>query len=165
MKPSSEALLKEIMDDLGKARDTFLDVQRQLGTLSTTAESPDRLLTVAVDSRGELTSLTFRGTGYRSLPPARLAETIVATVDAARRELMTRARLTAEPVLGDDSAPTVDGVSLWDLLPGRDDPANAEFFRALRGGLDAPEEPRAASGRPARGGTGRSALADPEDEG
>ncbi|MER5767849.1 YbaB/EbfC family nucleoid-associated protein [Streptomyces sp. NPDC001985] len=137
MKPSNEALLKEIMADFEKTRDTFLDVQRRLSSLESAVQSPDRTLTVTVDARGELSSLAFRGTGYRALPPARLAELIVTTVQKAQRELRDKARGVAGH-LTDGPAATFDGSSWWDLLPGADDPANKEFFTAVRGGTGGP---------------------------
>jgi len=136
MKPSNEALLKEIQADFERTRDTFLEVQRNLNSLEAGAESPDRMMSVTVDAQGRLSSVTFRSTGYRSMAPAQLADLIVSTVNRAQRDLRTRAQATAAPMLRDGGAAgTFDGSSLWDLLPGADDPANADFFKALRGGF------------------------------
>ncbi|GAA3776843.1 YbaB/EbfC family nucleoid-associated protein [Streptomyces phyllanthi] len=166
MKPSNEALLREIQADFERTRDTFLEVQRSIGSLESTAESPDRMMSVTVDAQGQLSSLTFRGTGYRSMGPAQLADLIVSTVRRAQCDLQTKAQAAVAPMLTDGAAGTFDGDSLWDLLPGSDDPANAEFFKSLRGGFGTEDD--AAAPPPRRGGDSRptrrtkSALDDEE---
>ncbi|MFF3371490.1 YbaB/EbfC family nucleoid-associated protein [Streptomyces sp. NPDC002680] len=167
MKPSNEALLKEIQADFERTRDTFLEVQRNLSSLESAAESPDRMMSVTVDAQGQLSSLTFRGTGYRSMAPAQLADLIVSTVRRAQHDLQARAQATAAPMLTDGVAGTFDGSSLWDLLPGADDPANAEFFKSLRSGFGTEDDGAGAS--PQQGGARRparrtaSALDDEEE--
>ncbi|MGW2561411.1 YbaB/EbfC family nucleoid-associated protein [Streptomyces sp. NPDC001514] len=141
MKPSNEALLQEIMEDFRKTRDTFLEVQRNLTSLQASAQSPDRTLTATVDAHGQLASIVFRGTAYRDMPGARLADLIVSTVRRAQADLQRQANSTASALLSNGSA-TFDGDSLWDLLPGSDDPANQDFFKRLRGGtFDEDPEP------------------------
>ncbi|MER6998682.1 YbaB/EbfC family nucleoid-associated protein [Streptomyces sp. NPDC000410] len=141
MKPSNEALLQEIMADFEKTRDTFLEVQRNLTALHASAESPDRTVTATVDARGQLSSLTFRGAAHRDMPGPQLADLIVSTVRRAQADLQRQANSTASAVLADGPAASFDGDSLWDLLPGSDDPANQDFFKMLRGGTfeEAPE--------------------------
>lgn len=80
----------------------------------TTTTSKDRMLSVAVNARGEILKLTFHNTRYRQMAPAELAALVTETIAAARAESLTQ--LT--DVAGDEVLP---GISFQDLAGGRVD--------------------------------------------
>ncbi|SDM43672.1 YbaB/EbfC DNA-binding family protein [Streptomyces sp. cf386] len=146
MNPANEALLKEIMAGYEKTRDAFLEAQQTLGRMSHTAESKDRSMSVTVNAQGRITDVKFRGTAYRSLPPAGLAALILETVTAAQLGLQREAAAVAAPVLAaTEESSRFEGDTIWDLLPGAKDPKNADFFKVLRTGFGAEDAPETAA--------------------
>jgi hypothetical protein len=60
--------------------------ERAANATGATAAAKDRSLSVAVDSQGALTGITFHGQKFRKMAPAELASLIVETARAARTE-------------------------------------------------------------------------------
>jgi DNA-binding protein YbaB len=79
-----ESTLNEVMADIEKQRNALVTLQQGLNEVTGEARSARRQVSVTVDARGEIVELKFHGQGYRNLPPAELANIIVATIRDAR---------------------------------------------------------------------------------
>jgi DNA-binding protein YbaB len=90
-----EAALRQ----LGEQQQTLDRTQRELADLRVTAQSRDRLVSVTLNARGELTSLVFTGTRHRTLAPAQLSKAVIDTYAAARAELDQRLAALYGPVV------------------------------------------------------------------
>jgi hypothetical protein len=74
-------------------------IRRQGEEASFRASDRNKLFSVTVDGRGEIRELTFRGDGYRELPPAELADLLVKTIERARTEARRRALAGAQELM------------------------------------------------------------------
>jgi hypothetical protein len=72
--------------DVERARLTGLSEQIAAG--GTVHTTKDRMLTVTLDGRGDLTKLAFNNPKYRQMPPAELGAAIVDAISTARGEAM-----------------------------------------------------------------------------
>ncbi|MDG4809462.1 YbaB/EbfC family nucleoid-associated protein [Micromonospora sp. WMMD1120] len=102
------------------ALQTLAEERERLGRLhermaqGTTTTSKDRMLSVAMNGRGEILKLTFHNTRYRQMAPAELASLITETIAAARVESLNQ----LADVAGGEVLP---GISLQDLAGGEVD--------------------------------------------
>jgi DNA-binding protein YbaB len=96
--------LAEHSDRLRRAR-SFLEAQRA------TATSNDHMVSVTVDSRGDIAELKFHTTRYRSMAPAELAAAVTGVIAEARAQMAELVAETLAPL-----APR--GLSPADRLPG-----------------------------------------------
>lgn len=87
------------------------DLGTHLGTASTVHTTKDRMLTVTLNGRGDLTKLAFNNPKYRQMPPAELGAAIVDAISAARSEAMGK----MDEMLGADLIP---GISFKGLANG-----------------------------------------------
>ncbi|MET8281672.1 YbaB/EbfC family nucleoid-associated protein [Micromonospora sp. NPDC005174] len=101
------------------ALQTLAEERERLGRMhermaeGTTTTSKDRMLSVAVNARGEILKLTFHNTRYRQMAPAELAALVTETIAAARVESLTQ--------LTDVAGEVLPGISFQDLAGGRVD--------------------------------------------
>ncbi len=79
-----ESAFERVLADIEKKREDLERIQRSLNESTGSARSARRQVSATVDARGEITALKFHGQGYRSLPPAELADIIVSTIREAR---------------------------------------------------------------------------------
>jgi DNA-binding protein YbaB len=127
-----EDAMKEIMAEYEKARGDLVKAQERIASISGQARSKNRMLSVAVDSHGEVTEVKLHGARWRNMAPGELGELIVQTIkdarDAARKEMgaVLRPMLPAGPDLSghfDWDAAFPDGLELpgviKDFLSGR----------------------------------------------
>jgi hypothetical protein len=91
----------------------------QLSKATGTATSKDRTIEATVDSRGKLTGLSLKGTGYRKLAPAEFTARIVETVRSAQDAVASRAAEALTGLmpagLGLDIGPTMSADGSWDI--------------------------------------------------
>ncbi|RZU53467.1 YbaB/EbfC DNA-binding family protein [Krasilnikovia cinnamomea] len=104
----------QVAADYARHRAEAVETQRRISALSATVTSAQGLVTVTVDARSEITSLTFNSQQYRRMAAAELAHVVLDTVKRARAsvlqqmtEVMPAARLA--------------GMALPDVLAGRVD--------------------------------------------
>lgn len=121
----------EALAALERQRETAKETSRVWREETTTVTAEDRSMSMTFDGRGELADITFNGSKYRSMAPAKLASVIVEMVRKGRAESM--AKLTAH-------APAVPGLDLDGLIDGTADPA--EMLEKILGpmfdGMDNP---------------------------
>ena len=101
----------DALDQVEQERRRLADVQSQMASTTTTVHAKDRLFSVTLDGRGELSGITFEGTRYRRLAPAELARLIVDTFATGRRQAIEK----IGTMMGTDPLP---GVSFTDLATG-----------------------------------------------
>lgn len=91
-----EERLERALSGYRRKREQFLAAQKNPQGGPATSTSQDRLVTVTVDVRGDVTALRFNSTGYASMDAADLAELIVATMAEARAKVRGQAGQAAE---------------------------------------------------------------------
>ena len=90
MSSGFESMINDMMAELEKQRDDLARLQAGLASVSATATSPKRQVSVTVDARGGVTELKFLSQAYRSMSGTELASTIVATISDAQRQVRER---------------------------------------------------------------------------
>lgn len=108
--------------DLAAEQRRMRDLDRTIAEETTTVRSKDRSLSMTFDGRGELTSMAFNGSKYRSMAPAELAHVIVETLQTGRAQATEK----LNEQLGSASVP---GVDIAGLASGRTSPS--EVFESL----------------------------------
>lgn len=103
-----ESRLSDALAELEEQRRKLTAMQSELATTTTQVRARDRLFSVTVDGRGEVTHIDFDGFRYRRLAPAELGKLIVDTIAIARRQAMEK----IGTMMGDDPLP---GISFTDL--------------------------------------------------
>ncbi|WP_246083806.1 YbaB/EbfC family nucleoid-associated protein [Nonomuraea diastatica] len=99
MQEEIDAAFKEATAGFGQSASRMRDVYEQLNELSHAARSADGMVTVIVDSRGQVRSLALDPRVYRKLSPSELADAIMHQVGVAMREVSARTRELVEPML------------------------------------------------------------------
>ena len=66
--------LNTILADMRTQQARIQAASERLGNATASATSKDRAIEAVVDNRGRVTALKLKGTGYRKLPPAELAD-------------------------------------------------------------------------------------------
>jgi DNA-binding protein YbaB len=79
-----EAAMKEIMAEYEQARKDITKMQDAVEGAAGSARSKNRMISAAVDGRGEVTEVKFHGQNWRSMAPGELGKLVVATITAAR---------------------------------------------------------------------------------
>jgi DNA-binding protein YbaB len=82
-----EEQLHQTMVTLRDQRDRIESAKADLASRTTSATSPDRMVTVTMDAQNSVVGLKFNTTKYRSMPPEQLATTLLDVLDRARREM------------------------------------------------------------------------------
>jgi DNA-binding protein YbaB len=91
--------LEEMLNEYQKARTSMQEVQERMRTATVTVKSDNKMVSVSVDARGELTDLTFHTRAYRTMAPAELSKVLLATVTKARAAVMDQLREVMAPVM------------------------------------------------------------------
>jgi DNA-binding protein YbaB len=111
--------LETALADLRVQQTRIKAASEQLSKATGTATSKDRAIEATVDSRGKLTALSLKGTGYRKLAPAELAARIVETVRSAQDAVSSQAAEMLTGLmpagLGLDMGPTGLADGSWDI--------------------------------------------------
>ncbi len=103
--------LDAALAQLDAERAKLADLGEQIGSGSTVHTTKDRMLTVTLNGRGDLTKLAFNNPKYRQMAPAELGAAIVDAIAAARTEAMGK----MDEMLGADLLP---GISFKSLANG-----------------------------------------------
>lgn len=110
-----EAAINEMLAELGRQRESLTRLQQGMTSVTGTAVSPRRQVSVVVDAQGEILELKFLNQSYRSMPGTELASLIVATIREAQRD--ARARMVEEVgsigVAGADVSDFAEGNVDW----------------------------------------------------
>ena len=105
-----EAVFAVLADEQRK----LAEFQEKMATASTVAESPDKMLAATFDGRGELVTLTFNNTKYRTMAPAQLAATVLDVIRRGRAAAFTK----IDEAAGRDVLP---GINFGELASGKVD--------------------------------------------
>ncbi|WP_069174092.1 YbaB/EbfC family nucleoid-associated protein [Streptomyces griseus] len=97
---SFQEQLAEAMAGLAEQTKKIQQVQEELARASASVTSKDRMVTASVNAHGEVLSFKFHTEGYRTMPPAQLAEVLKTTVNAARTEMSSKVSGTVRPLMG-----------------------------------------------------------------
>jgi DNA-binding protein YbaB len=76
--------MNDILANLRAQQARIQAASERLGNASATATSKDHTIEAVVDSRGRITTLKLKGTGYRKLAPAELADRIMDAIRSAQ---------------------------------------------------------------------------------
>jgi DNA-binding protein YbaB len=76
--------MKELMAEYEKARSDLAKAHERIKSVSGKARSKNRMISVTVDSRGDVAELKFHGAAWRNKPPDELSKLIVQTIKDAR---------------------------------------------------------------------------------
>ncbi len=138
----ADARLKELLDGYQRKRESFMELQKQLGGTSATIRSRDRSVSVTVDARGQLTALKFESKDYRTMEPAELSELILDTLGKARDKVMAETRQLMSPFLpqGTALADVAEGKLDWTKLLPEKPRTPEEIRKLLAAPAPAPEE-------------------------
>lgn len=112
-------LLAEAVKQLQQQQDLVDGFQQGVHEIAATATSRGRALSVTVSGRGEVTRITFHGTRFRTMTGPELAELLVDTIAAARRDSDEQLAALYAPMLPDgiDLAGGVTGeIDLSEML-------------------------------------------------
>jgi DNA-binding protein YbaB len=108
---TTEAALRSFEDERRK----LADLKEKMNEENITVRAKNRALSITFDGRGELASMKFLGTRFRSMAPAELAHVIVETVRAGRAQYVEK--------LGEQVGGSLAGVNFAELATGKADPA------------------------------------------
>ncbi|GIG03079.1 YbaB/EbfC family nucleoid-associated protein [Catellatospora citrea] len=84
-----------------RKRGQIADIERQLEAAQTTVTSKNRMISVAVSSRGEVMDIKFRTESYRTMPGAELSQLLVETIKEARQQALATVAEMFQVVLPD----------------------------------------------------------------
>ncbi|MBB5874200.1 DNA-binding protein YbaB [Allocatelliglobosispora scoriae] len=87
MSSGFESLINEMMTELERQRAEMTRLQEGLASITATAVSPKRQVSVTVDAKGEVTELKFLTQAYRTMAGAELSDLIVTTLRDAQRDV------------------------------------------------------------------------------
>ncbi len=120
--------LNTILADMRTQQARIQAASERLGNATASATSKDRAIEAVVDNRGRVTALKLKGTGYRKLPPAELADRIADTIRSAQEAV---ARQTLDAMAG--LLPTGLGLDFSEgMSPDATPDLTAMFDRATR---------------------------------
>ena len=141
MRAEYQAHIDELLAQYRQVRDNLGRMQREMAELTATAQSPDELVKVTVDHRGELTAVEFNPRALRLVDSITLGETVVATAKAATRELRRRVQELVAPNIPDAAGLSGMGgdFDFSKMFPA--DPQDMPGLRDLRPGPDRPRPP------------------------
>ena len=109
--------IADALEEFEEQKRKLSAMQSEMATTTTTVRARDRLFTLTLDGRGEVTDIAFDGFRYRRLAPAELAKVIVETIATGRRQAMEK----IGQMMGGDVLP---GISFTDIAnntrPGAD---------------------------------------------
>jgi DNA-binding protein YbaB len=101
--------LNAAITDLRAEQARIQAATERMSSITGSAVSKDRAVTVTVDHQGRLVDLKLAGERYRRLPPAELAASIVATVQQAQDEATREAMTTLSGLMPDGLGMPVGG--------------------------------------------------------
>ena len=133
----SERQLDQMLDDYQRRRSFLTDVHTRMKSLTGTATSPRREVSVTVQHTGAVVDITFSGTAYKRLPPRELTDLILKTMAAAIEKAVEQAAEVMSPIMpaGMDAKQLLAGkVGMETFLPS----SGPRMADAVREQLDRP---------------------------
>jgi DNA-binding protein YbaB len=106
--------LAEATAELRRQQERLQEVKSRLREFKTKVTSKDGMVTVILDSRGNVTSITFNTTKFRRMAPAELGAALVQVIGQAKEQ-------SREQVLKEYRPFLPAGLGLDDLLAGKGD--------------------------------------------
>ncbi len=107
--------IEELLAEYRDAREQAAETRRRINEVQATVTAPRQVVKITVGAQGQVTALDFPTAAYRNLPPKELSKVIMATLEQARAQALSKvSEVTLGRMLG--------GVSPADLLQGRFDP-------------------------------------------
>ncbi|MFI6156396.1 YbaB/EbfC family nucleoid-associated protein [Kitasatospora sp. NPDC051170] len=82
--------IEQAMTRLTEQQAKMTEAARELQNATATATSKDRMVSVTVGAQGQVVSMTFHTTGYRSMAPAALASLLTDLLNTARADIGDR---------------------------------------------------------------------------
>jgi DNA-binding protein YbaB len=108
--------IQEAAAELDRSQERLGKLRDKLAKGSTKVTSADRMVTVELDSSGELSSIRFNTQKFRRLPPAELGTILLETINKARAQSREKILSAFRSVM-----PAGTGTGLDDVLAGKPD--------------------------------------------
>ncbi|WP_306215251.1 YbaB/EbfC family nucleoid-associated protein [Actinoplanes sp. RD1] len=93
--------IEGLFEEYQRQRNSLTELQERMRSLTATATSPRREVTVTVGQNGVMTDIRFPSGAHKRLTPADLSELILATYNEAKESVMQQAAETLAPMLPD----------------------------------------------------------------
>jgi DNA-binding protein YbaB len=143
MSMSGEEIIQQATAELRRQQADLMAARAKLEDASTKVTSKDRMVTVVLDMRGQVGSITFHSQKFRRIAPAELGSILVETITRAQEECRERVMRAYRPFVP-------SGLNLRDMMAGKTD-LNKMFEDAIReademmpGGTPGPRNTRSA---------------------
>jgi hypothetical protein len=107
--------MDEAMATLDEERRKISEMTTAQAEQRTTVQGKGRAFSMTFDGRGDLVDMAFQGTKFRSMAPAELSSSIVATFQQGRLEAI-------EKMAASMQTPSLAGVDLVGMATGKADP-------------------------------------------
>jgi DNA-binding protein YbaB len=111
-RPRGSGQLEAMFTMLADEQRKLAEFQRKMTEASTVTESPNKMVTATFDGRGELVSLKFNNTKFRSMAPNELATMLMETLRRGRAAAFGQ----IDEMAGGEVLP---GVNFGDLAAGK----------------------------------------------
>ncbi|MDH6133267.1 DNA-binding protein YbaB [Kitasatospora sp. MAA4] len=92
--------IEQAMTALHEQQTRMAAAAKELQAATASVTSKDRMVTAKVGAQGQVVSLTFHTTAYRSMAPAQLAGILTDVLNTARAEIGDRVMETMSPFSG-----------------------------------------------------------------
>jgi DNA-binding protein YbaB len=116
----AERLVDEWQAGIEERATRTRDLAERLRALTATARSEDDLVSVTIDSHGDISDLLLKA-GVRDQPAAVTARAILATLRAARRSLAEAASAATDKTVGADSETGKAVIASYEMRKGAED--------------------------------------------
>ncbi|WP_305785766.1 YbaB/EbfC family nucleoid-associated protein [Symbioplanes lichenis] len=93
--------IESLFEEYQRQRNSLTEMQEKMRSLTASATSPRREVTVTVGQNGVLTDIKFPSGAHKRLTPADLTELILATYNEAKEDVTQQAAATLAPMLPD----------------------------------------------------------------
>lgn len=114
MSMSGQDIIDQAKEELRRQQENLLAARKKLTDVTTKVTSKDRMVTVILDSRGQLSSIAFNSQKFRKMAPAELGSVLVETISQAQAESRERVMRAFGPLLP-------AGLDLPGLMAGKTD--------------------------------------------
>ncbi|HUZ26733.1 MAG TPA: YbaB/EbfC family nucleoid-associated protein [Streptosporangiaceae bacterium] len=99
MSMSGQDIVDKAREDLRRHQEGLLAARKKLADVSTKMTSKDHSVTVTVNERGQLSSISFNSQKFRRMAPAELGSMLVETIAKAQEESRQLVLRTFQPFL------------------------------------------------------------------
>ena len=106
-----QVAFEKAMAELSHTQQRLREVREELQGKPTKVTSKDHMVTVVLDERGDLRSITFNNTKYRQMAPAELGSVLVEAITKARAAGRTQMARAFQPLMP-------EGLDIEQLMAG-----------------------------------------------